>query len=76
MEVCWGNFVYQNDGAILNPARDGSRLATGETIAAFEFLHRMLYEDRSSPSPLELESQSGTPFRNGRLAMISSGSTC
>ena len=74
MEVCWGNFVYQNGGSILSPDRGESRLSTPETIEAFEFLHRILYEDGSSPSPLELESLSGTPFRNGRLAMISSGS--
>jgi multiple sugar transport system substrate-binding protein len=74
MEVSWGNFVYQAGGRILDDARRHCLLAESEAVAALEFLTTLIHEDRVSPSPIDMESLSGQPFRNGRIAMINSGS--
>jgi multiple sugar transport system substrate-binding protein len=74
MEVCWGNYVFQNGGRILDEERARFAMTSAETIEALEFLRALIYEDHVSPSPLDMESLSGTPFRNGRLSMITSGS--
>ncbi len=74
MEVSWGNFVYQAGGHILDESRRHCRLAEPEAIKALDFIATLIHEDRVSPSPMEMESLSGQPFRNGRIAMITSGS--
>jgi len=73
VEVGWGNYVYQAGGQILSDDRTRLALAEPPAVRALEFLTGLL-EDGVSPSPLDMESLSGTPFRNGRLAMITSGS--
>jgi multiple sugar transport system substrate-binding protein len=74
MEVCWANYIYQNGGWILDPTRRKCLLGSPESVGALEFLRRLLYVDKVSPSPMEMESLSDAPFRNGRIAMITSGS--
>jgi multiple sugar transport system substrate-binding protein len=73
VEVGWGNYVYQAGGQILSADRTRLALVEPPAVRAFEFLSGLL-QNGVSPSPLDLESLSGTPFRNGRLAMITSGS--
>lgn len=73
VEVGWGNYVYQAGGRILSDDRTRLLLAEPPAVRALEFLSGLL-ENGVSPSPLDMESLSGTPFRNGRLAMITSGS--
>jgi len=74
MEVSWGNYVYQAGGNILDAERRHCHLADEEAIGALEFLATLIHEDKVSPSPIDMESLSGQPFRNGRIAMITSGS--
>ncbi len=74
MEVSWGNYVYQNGGRILTEDRRRFALSEPPAVEALDFLTSLIYEDHVSPSPLDMESLSGTPFRNGRIAMITSGS--
>jgi multiple sugar transport system substrate-binding protein len=74
MEICWANYIYQNGGRILDPTRRMCLLGSPESVGAIEFLRGLLYVDKVSPSPIEMESLSDAPFRNGRIAMITSGS--
>lgn len=74
MEVGWGSYVYQNGGSVLDASRRRFAMAEPAAVEALEFLRSLLYDDHVSPSPLDTESLSGTPFRNGRIAMITTGS--
>jgi multiple sugar transport system substrate-binding protein len=74
IETSWGPVVYQNEGAILDAARTHCRLAEPPAVEAFTFLRDLIYKDRVSPNPAEMESMPGQAFRSGHIAMVANGS--
>lgn len=74
LETCWGNFVLQNGGRILDEERTRCMLAEPEAVEAIAFLRGLIYDDRVAPNPAELESMPGQAFRSGRVAMVTNGS--
>ena len=73
LEVCWGNFVLQNGGEILDTLSYRCLLDTPEAVEAFKFLWNLMYKDKSAPTSTQLTAQTD-PFLTGRVAMRIGGS--
>jgi multiple sugar transport system substrate-binding protein len=74
LETSWGNFVYQNEGAVVNATGRRCLLADPGAVEAIRFLHDLIYQDHVSPNPVEVEAMPGQAFRAGRVAMVTNGS--
>lgn len=75
MESCWANFVWQNEGEVLNETKTQCMLDQPEAIEAIQFIHDLIWKDKAASSPLEMQSfgwKGG--FILGRVAMVPQGS--
>ncbi|MFW6146355.1 MAG: extracellular solute-binding protein [Planctomycetota bacterium] len=55
-------------------AKARTALDTGEAVRAVEFFHKLIWDDRVSPTPAEAATEQGTDsFKNGHAAMIVGG---
>lgn len=72
-EVCWGNFVLQNGGEILDTLSGECALDRPEAVEALRFLWDLIYTDHAAPASAQLTAQTD-PFLTGRVAMRIGGS--
>ncbi|MFH1855932.1 MAG: sugar ABC transporter substrate-binding protein [Candidatus Omnitrophota bacterium] len=75
MESCWGNFVWQNGGEVLNESKTKCMLYQPEAIEAIQFLHDFIWKYKVATSPIEMQSYGWKGgFILGRVAMVPQGS--
>jgi len=73
-EVCWGNFVLQNNGRLLNKSRTKCTANSPEVIQALQFLYDLEHKYHIAPTSRSKESLGENAFLTGKIAMIPDGS--
>jgi len=75
-EVCWGNFVLQNGGSLLNPSKTRCIANSPEVIGALQFLYDVEHKYKISPTAKGKASLGdySNVFLTGKIAMITDGS--
>lgn len=73
-EVCWGNFVLQNGGKLLNKEKTESLINSKECIEAIQFLLDLENKYKIAPNTSARASLGDNTFLTGKIAMISDGS--
>ena len=73
-EVCWGNFVLQNNGKLLNEDKTKSLVNSPEVIEAIQFLYDLETKYKVAPNVTAKASLGDNVFLTGKVAMISDGS--
>ncbi|NLC44028.1 MAG: sugar ABC transporter substrate-binding protein [Clostridiales bacterium] len=66
----WFNFIYQNEGKVLDETKTKSMLNQPEAIEAVEFMVDLIYKHKVSPPPDVSQSQGGQLFQAEIVAMM------
>ncbi|WP_312185641.1 ABC transporter substrate-binding protein [Lactococcus raffinolactis] len=71
----YNNFIFQNEGTILNKAQDKSTFDNPNTIEALQWYVDLINKEKVSPTLAQLaENDPQTMFQSGKVAMITHGS--
>lgn len=71
----YNNFIFQNEGTILNKAQDQSTFNNPNTVEALQFYSDLINKEKVSPTLAQLaENDPQTMFQSGKVAMITHGS--
>ncbi len=73
-EVCWGNFVLQNNGRLLNTSKIKCIANSPEVVETIQFLYDLENKHKIAPTSRSKESLGENSFLTGRIAMIPDGS--
>ncbi len=74
MEICWGPWVWNFGGRIMNTETLTPQLTNPNTIKAFEFMVDLMTKYHAAPTPQRTASLGDFPFKTGQVAMVSDGS--
>mgnify|MGYP000985832314 CR=1 FL=1 len=66
----WYNFIYQNQGEVLDRTRTKSRLNSKESIEAVEFMVDMIYKHKVAPTSDDTSGVEGGAFESNVVAML------
>jgi multiple sugar transport system substrate-binding protein len=71
----YNNFIFQNEGTVLNKAQDKSTFNNPNTVEALQFYSDLINKEKVSPTLAQLaENDPQTMFQSGKVAMITHGS--
>ncbi len=74
MEICWGPWVWNFGGRIMDTETLTPHLTDPNTIKAFQFLVDLMTKYHAAPTPQRTASLGDFPFKTGQVAMVSDGS--